>query len=520
MFFVNCFKLLKMKHLLLFIGILFSGMVLQAQIVVNENPDPLVVCDDDTDGFAQFILHDADDDITLEDPTIMVTYHLTLLDAQVNENEVLDPFININPYNDEVFARAENVEGEYAVVVLELEVLLSPTPTEPTPLEVCDENNDGFASFVLTQKDAEIANGEPNLTITYHETYIDAISGSFPLISPYENIVPFSQTIYVRVSNILTECFVVVELELVVSESPQINEPDDLFIDEGDGDGFAIFDLTVNIPIILGSLNPSEFTVSFYVTEVDSQNNTNSILNAMAFANTTNPQTIYVRIENVNSGCFQVDSFQILTDEAVPDADGDGIPDADEDLNNNGNLEDDDTDGDGIPNYLDSDDDDDTVETIDEITGIGAGIAPNYIYIDTDDDGVENYLDNDDDGDGTLTIDEDYNNNGTPLDDDTNANGILDFLDDEVFLSVGSFGFEDLTIYPNPAFDSFTVQSSQLVSQITISIYDIQGKVLISEKTLPQNGMVSMNVSSLESGVYFLKITSEGNTAVKKLIRN
>ncbi|HET8804687.1 MAG TPA: T9SS type A sorting domain-containing protein, partial [Aequorivita sp.] len=317
----------------------------------------------------------------------------------------------------------------------------------------------------------------------------------------------------------LLPCYTIVELELIVNELPPITQPNNLFINEGDGDGFAIFDLTVNIPVMLGGLNPSDYEVFFYENEADAEIDVLRIANPTAFINTTNPDIVYVRVENLNTGCFIITSFEIATDELAPDADGDGIANEDEDLNNNGDLNDDDTDGDGIPNYLDSDDDGDTVQTIDETTGIGAGVAPNYIYIDTDGDTIENYLDNDDDGDGTLTIDEDYNNNGNPIDDDTNANGIPDFLDDEVFLSVNSFGFEDLSIYPNPTSDSFTVQSSQLVLQTAISLYDLQGKLLFSEKMLPQNGKLTMQVSSLENGVYFVKISSEGNSIVKKLIK-
>ncbi|MDN3723828.1 T9SS type A sorting domain-containing protein [Aequorivita sp. SDUM287046] len=202
------------------------------------------------------------------------------------------------------------------------------------------------------------------------------------------------------------------------------------------------------------------------------------------------------------------------------DYDEDGVFNVDEDLNNNGNPDDDDTDGDGIPNYLDTDDDGDTVETIDEITGIGAGVAPGYIYIDTDGDNIENYLDNDDDGDGTLTIDEDYNNNGSPIDDDTNANGIPDFLDDEVSLAVNFLTFEDLHIFPNPTSESFTIQATKLNSEVTISLYDIQGKLLRTEKMLPQNGRITMEISSFEQGIYLIKISSEGNSVVKKLIKN
>jgi hypothetical protein len=48
---------------------------------------------------------------------------------------------------------------------------------------------------------------------------------------------------------------------------------------------------------------------------------------------------------------------------------------------------------------------------------------------DTDEDGIPDYLDTDDDGDGTLTKDEDANGDGNPLNDDTDGDGTPDYLD-------------------------------------------------------------------------------------------
>ncbi len=86
-------------------------------------------------------------------------------------------------------------------------------------------------------------------------------------------------------------------------------------------------------------------------------------------------------------------------------------------------------------------------------------------------------------------------------------------------LSIDSFGFESLNIFPNPTAGNVTIQSSQLVSQTTVSLYDILGKMLLTEKTLPQNGSVTLDVSSFKYGVYFLKVSSDGNEAVRKLIK-
>ena len=48
---------------------------------------------------------------------------------------------------------------------------------------------------------------------------------------------------------------------------------------------------------------------------------------------------------------------------------------------------------------------------------------------DTDEDGIPNYLDPDDDGDAILTKDEDANGDGDPTNDDSDGDGIPDYLD-------------------------------------------------------------------------------------------
>lgn len=71
-----------------------------------------------------------------------------------------------------------------------------------------------------------------------------------------------------------------------------------------------------------------------------------------------------------------------------------------------------DIDGDGVLN--DDEDLDDNGDTTDD---------------DTDLDGIPDYLDTDDDDDGILTKDEDVNNNGDLTDDDCDSDGIPDYLD-------------------------------------------------------------------------------------------
>lgn len=91
-----------------------------------------------------------------------------------------------------------------------------------------------------------------------------------------------------------------------------------------------------------------------------------------------------------------------------------------------------DTDGDGIPDYLDTDDDNDNVPTSVEIDAAMVGTSQTAQgYPDTDGDGIPNYRDPDDDGDGVLTREEDWNGSRDPTD-DTNEEGIPHYLNAEI----------------------------------------------------------------------------------------
>ncbi|RMA65661.1 choice-of-anchor L domain-containing protein, partial [Ulvibacter antarcticus] len=160
-------------------------------IVFNTSPASLLVCDSNADGFAPFNLHDADDDITLSDPTLIVTYHPTLSDAQNGLNELSDPYTNDDPFNDVVFGRVISTESScFETVILTLEVRSAPDIIAPAaPLRACDYDNpgDGLEFFDLSSVATEVLDGlDPLLyDIYYYEQEADAITaGDLALTAP------------------------------------------------------------------------------------------------------------------------------------------------------------------------------------------------------------------------------------------------------------------------------------------------------------------------------------------------
>lgn len=71
-----------------------------------------------------------------------------------------------------------------------------------------------------------------------------------------------------------------------------------------------------------------------------------------------------------------------------------------------------------------------------------------------------------------------------------------------------------LKVYPNPVSNGVLHVESNLNTERTISLFDVLGKEVM--KTTTSN--TSINIGSLNSGIYIVKITENGKTATKKLV--
>src|SRR3546814_140334 len=159
-----------------------------------------------------FNLEDANAEILNGQTGITLSYYESQIDADAATNAISSPYTNIvNPQT--IYVRADNnATGCTSTITLLLRVNPIPSPATPTDIEVCDEDNDGFASFDLETRTLEIINGELDIAISYHETMDDAITDQNPLASPYDTIVPNTQTVYARAENTITGCFSIVPL--------------------------------------------------------------------------------------------------------------------------------------------------------------------------------------------------------------------------------------------------------------------------------------------------------------------
>ena len=78
---------------------------------------------------------------------------------------------------------------------------------------------------------------------------------------------------------------------------------------------------------------------------------------------------------------------------------------------------------------------------------------------------------------------------------------------------------QDISVYPNPATDTFTIRKLASLNLIKAEVFDINGRKLkeadLSEMFISQD----ININELAAGIYFVTITSEDTKATVKLIK-
>ncbi|MDI1318224.1 choice-of-anchor L domain-containing protein, partial [Flavobacterium sp.] len=163
----------------------------------------------------------------------VVSYYTTLTAAQNGTPILPSPTTYFGFDTEVVFVRVQNTNtGCFTITTQLLRVTQGPLAVTPQPLEICDPNRDGFGSFDLASALLEIQGGtiDPNVTVTFHETQVDATLGGNALATTYTNINPYLQTIYVRVFYTLSGCANYVTLNLIVHDNPLATVPTDYLL--------------------------------------------------------------------------------------------------------------------------------------------------------------------------------------------------------------------------------------------------------------------------------------------------
>lgn len=72
---------------------------------------------------------------------------------------------------------------------------------------------------------------------------------------------------------------------------------------------------------------------------------------------------------------------------------------------------------------------------------------------------------------------------------------------------------QDVVLGPNPTNSTITFFNVDMITDKTVKVYDVTGKLVLSTELVSD----TLDLSSLNAGIYMLHL---GNTVVKKVIKN
>ena len=98
----------------------------------------------------------------------------------------------------------------------------------------------------------------------------------------------------------------------------------------------------------------------------------------------------------------------------------------------------------------------------------------------------------------------------------TNNEGDLAYFGDVVILSIREINNLDVSIYPNPVKDILNIDYDPSNEIQSVDVYSLLGE-LVKKK---EHDINQLDLSSLNSGVYFLKIETVQGMLTKKIIKN
>lgn len=202
-------------------------------LIVNPLPtanslNVLFGCDDNNNGISEYFDTSNVESQVLNGQTGMtVSYY----DQSGNQlpSPLPNPYTNSNSFNDIITIRVTNTNSTcYNETTLQLQTVTNPNINQPDNLYACDQGN-GYAEFDTSSIEQQIIGNQTGLTLQYFDSNNNLLPS--PLPPSFQNTMPFSQTISIRVEDVLNPiCYSETSFDLIVNELPEINLEDQYFI--------------------------------------------------------------------------------------------------------------------------------------------------------------------------------------------------------------------------------------------------------------------------------------------------
>lgn len=293
-----------------------SRDIIVSTVPTTTKPNDLLVCDDNNDGLQTF-------DLTTQTATILNGQdpELFVVTYFANNEEIITPenYTNKIPYQEQtIVAEVVNRANGSCRILTDFIIGVADVPlTTPaiTDLTLCDNttigtDSDGLITLDLTQKTTEILNGQlpSKFAISYYKD--KDLTQNIATPANYQNTNK-TETIFVKIANNKNlNCIATTSFTIQIIPLPTINNVADIKQCDDDTDGYSIFNLEeANSKL---SPNSTSETITFFKTLSDAENDTNKIVTATAYKNTT-PSTdiIFARVTNSNN-CYRISQLNLI----------------------------------------------------------------------------------------------------------------------------------------------------------------------------------------------------------------
>lgn len=295
-----------------------SFMIEVSSGVVANTPTDLEICDNDNDGFFAFDLSITATDIVgaQNASSLDISYHNTLEDALSGDNPLSSAYTNTTAYEELIYVRVQNAVDTscYATTFFTLRVSDSPLLQTVTDWSVCDDDNNGFYLFNFSEKNSEIlgSQSESDFTISYYETLAEAELGQNEIVGNYQNT-SNPQVIYYKLESASNSaCFVTDSFQIEVFNTPFAIQTAAIITCASQELADQTIDLSQRTTEILGTQDPNQFSVVYYASELDAQNDSNR-LDTQNYIASLSEETVYARVAPINlENCYAITALELI----------------------------------------------------------------------------------------------------------------------------------------------------------------------------------------------------------------
>lgn len=299
-----------------------SGCYAIANLDIIVNTLPVItaisnfqLCEDDNDERTEFIFSDWDSEILNGQAGKEVYYFEDA--AYTSPIDKTLPYTNISSPQT-IYVRVENITDAScnATASFLIEVGANPDYNVPTSFLICDdESNDGFGVFDLNKKINQISLGSTtNLDINFFTSEQNAIDNTNAIPLEFTNTIN-PQTIYVRIDNQDSDCFIIEDFGINVVAAPDLSDAEIYTLCDDDYDGFTIFNLDDAQYENFDRVQTGT-VVSYFENIEDVDNDALAITNPNTY--NSDSKTVYIKVLNTLTTCYTVLPLQLVVTPLPP----------------------------------------------------------------------------------------------------------------------------------------------------------------------------------------------------------